>query len=539
MSAPRPTARSTSGPPHPWVGAVVADMLDRTTANWPHNVAIVDGDTSLTFAELCDLRDRLAAELHQLGVADGTHVALYLGEGWRNVVALYALLYLGARVVPLNLAWEASELQFALNKAEVEVLIAGSTYRSVNLTDKLRAIGVNGFGPCEVASSPSLRSVISADPRSDASHSLDSMLALRIVGSAPRGTNQTALMIFTSGSTSTPKAALIRQEAALGTSYCFGERLGLDESDRLLNVLPLYHCGGLIAALLGCHQRGATVYLFEGLDVDRMATVLSDARCTVMIGFDIINMRVIAELKARHVAVPITKMQVTSSGTYDEMRELGVRAVMCFALTESSNMVSITDPTEDESERYSNGSPLPGVDVRISDYETRQPLPAGAPGEICFRGWNLIDGYFRDPERTREAFDEDGFFHTGDYGWLDADGRLYYRGRYAMMIKTGGENVSEVEVEAFLIANIPGIVNAAVVGVTDPMWGEVVTAFVEVTEPFDEEAIRTVCRGKLARFKIPKHVFEMSADAWPVTPTGKLKKDDLRARASALVSSRV
>ena len=142
-------------------------------------------------------------------------------------------------------------------------------------------------------------------------------------------------------------------------------------------------------------------------------------------------------------------------------------------------------------------------------------------------------GYYRDVQRTRTAFDADGFLHTGDYGWVDVTGHLYYRGRYAMMIKSGGENVSEIEVEGFLTSRVPGVVNTAVVGVADEKWGEVVVAFVETSGPFDDE-IQSTCRRSMAKFKIPKRIYQMEAGTWPLTTTGKLRKDDLRTLAADL-----
>jgi fatty-acyl-CoA synthase len=238
---------------NPWADAYLADMLDQSAHKWPDRVALVDGDFRMTYTELVSRRNALAGVLSERGIGQGTVIATYLGEGWQHVVLLYSLLYLGGRVVPLNLTWEARELEFALDHADVEHVVAATAYRGHPLWGKIsglpigRAVSVSGL--------PQLRSVIGFDPDGleSGEYWLGTMLDQRAV-CPPRGTLQAGYLMFTSGSTAFPKGALIRQDAALGTAHYVGQRLQLNENDRLLNVLPFYHCGGLITALLGCHS---------------------------------------------------------------------------------------------------------------------------------------------------------------------------------------------------------------------------------------------------------------------------------------------
>jgi acyl-CoA synthetase (AMP-forming)/AMP-acid ligase II len=522
---------------NPWADAYVADMLDRVAHRRPEQTAIVDGDTRLTYAELVRRRDALAGALGEAGVRPGDNVALLMGEHWQTATTVFALLYLGARVVPFNLTWEAPEIRYALAQADADVLIAASRYRDRDLAPRLAELGLDQPGPVELPDFPRLRLRIGWD-RSATGPGGDDLGALLTRDGAPppRGTLQAGYLLFTSGSTGSAKGAVLRQDATLGTSFYFGERLGLTGDDRFLNTLPFYHGGGLLTHLLGVLQRGATLYLFEGYDHDAMLETLDREACTAMGGFDLVNMRLVrAQLDAGR-KLPLERMQVTTEGAYQELTALGVRCSTLYALTESSNFVSMTEASCEVPERQGNGMPFPGVEIRICDYETGEPVGPDVPGEICFRGWNPMVGYYRMAERTRSVFDADGFLHTGDYGWLDAQGQVFYRGRYAMMIKTGGENVSEVEVERYLTANLPGVVNAGVVGVPDDKWGEIVVAFVETSGTFDTDALRAGCRGHLAPYKIPKHFFPVEPGQWPMTPTGKLVKNTLRSRAADLVS---
>jgi acyl-CoA synthetase (AMP-forming)/AMP-acid ligase II len=214
----------------------------------------------------------------------------------------------------------------------------------------------------------------------------------------------------------------------------------------------------------------------------------------------------------------------------------GIKVMLMYSMTEAGNQVSLTNPLqESESGRMSNGVPLPGVDVKICNHETSVVLPPNTAGEICFRGWNTFVEYDHMPEATAAVFDSDGFFHTGDYGWIDDDGRLYYRGRYSMMIKSGGENVSVTEVEDFLISKVPSIRSAAVVGIPDDKWGEAVVAFVERAEGgyVDDDQLRAACKGRLAGYKIPRKFIALGADEWPAGSTGKIDRLELRRRAIA------
>ncbi|TQC42968.1 long-chain fatty acid--CoA ligase [Rhodococcus sp. WS4] len=526
---------------NPWAGSDVAEMLDGIAADRPAHVAIVDGDVRITYQELKERRDALAAQFAGLGVRPGTNVGLLLGNHWQTVVTVFAALYVGARVVPFNLMWEGREIRYALELADVDVLIAGSHHRGDELAPKLVAagIGTRSSGPVTVAGLPRLERVVfwhRHDNVLDAD-SLNTLLDKQGASSPPRATVQESYLLFTSGSTGEAKGALLRQDAALGTSFYFGERLGLTEDDRFLNTLPFYHGGGLLTHLLGVLQRGATIYLFEGFDHDAMVETLNRERCTAIGGFDIVNMRLVHAQKAAGRPLSIEKMQVTSERAFSELASLGVKCATVYALTEASNFVAMTPARTIVPSVQGNGQPFPGVEVRIMDYETRKPVPVGQPGEICFRGWNTMVGYYRMEDLTRTTFDDEGFLHTGDYGSVDSDGQIFYRGRYSAMIKTGGENVSELEVERFLTSELPGITNAGVVGVPDQQWGEVVIAFVETTGQVDSERLRDACRGKLAGYKIPKHFLEIESGAWPVTPTGKLVKTTLRARAAEILGA--
>lgn len=535
----RASDESRTGTQHnPWNDRTVADMLDASVQAHGPSPAIVDGDRVIDFAELAGLRDGLAAALYERGVVDGTHVAVFMAKSWEYVVLLHALWSLGAVVAPLNTMWQADELGLALVESDAEVLVVGRFAGGRPIGTVIDDLSLPWGSMVADPRFPSLRQVIVAGDTVAGNDSAFHLRSLIDAGSAtptPRSSRQEGLILFSSGSTDRPKGVVLRQDGLLGTAhYYYSGGLGVGTEDRFVSLGPYFHAGGIIQ-LLGCNITGAVHYLFDGVDVPRIVDVALRDECTAMTGFDPVLNRILDEFDRRVARPPFTKVGCApGTDSYERFVELGVHPLMMYALSEGGNIVTLTSPADFELGRMSNGRPLPGVTVTIRDPATGQEVPAGVEGEICFRGWNLFRGYYNlapDQLGHEVLTDDEHFFHTKDIGRIDAEGRLYYLGRYAYMIKTGGENVSAPEVERFLAETFPEVVTAAVVGVPDPDWGEAVIAFVELSTespPLDEAVMRAACRGRIAGYKIPKRILEVGAGRWPMTESGKLLKTSLR-----------
>jgi fatty-acyl-CoA synthase len=215
--------------------------------------------------------------------------------------------------------------------------------------------------------------------------------------------------------------------------------------------------------------------------------------------------------------------------------DLGAREICnVYGLTECYGNCSVTDAHDaPEVRRTTVGYPLPGMEIRVVDRESRKPLPAGEIGEVLVRG-HLTPGYYRDPEKNAAAFDGDGFLLTGDLGFIGADGRLRFRGRIKEMIKTGGINVAPLEVEEVLLGH-PAVEQAYVVGLSDPRKEEILVAVV-VAKPgrdADPAALRALCRDALAAYKVPQEIYVMTREDLPVTSTGKVQKFRLAEQLAA------
>jgi fatty-acyl-CoA synthase len=314
-------------------------------------------------------------------------------------------------------------------------------------------------------------------------------------------------------------------------------RLAITERDAIMMYLPLFHLFAFSEGMLTSMVSGARQILTEGFDPAESLELIARERATVLHGFDT-HYKELLEVFARaprDVASVRTGIFAAGMSTSTESarraRDAFGPVVSGFGISELGVGVSIgaLDSTEEQCCEAS-GYPAPGYELRIVDPDTGRDQPANAPGEILARGYTLMLGYYDKPEATAAAIDADGWLHTGDMGMIREDGHLRFMGRYKDMLKIGGENVDPMEVEAFLMTH-PPITLAAVVSYPDARLSEVAVAYVRVEPGHDVSAEHVIahCRGRIASFKIPRHVFLI--DDFPMTGSGKIQKIRLRADA--------
>lgn len=502
------------------------------------------------------LRRRVAAltdGLQQAGVRKGDRVAFLLGVTTEWVTVFYAAMRLGAIAVPLNLVWTAREIEEGLSLTEANVLIATDSFRGRNylheLQEHLPGLNASKPGELSIETLPHLRSVIAESrsgeryafagdlgdiARSGENYSAEGFAAL----SAEVRPDDFSIMLLTSGTTSFPKPVLHTHQSLMVGVAGYADGIETESADKMLIVAPNYHVAGYLTLLMP-HLRGAAVHLMEFYDVGLALKVIERERISMMFGFDVHYLMMNRHPHfAMHDISSLTKTMIGSSpGSYDEIKSMGIthhgNIYGSSEYVASQAYLPYRDRHDESVMRLSHGRPMLGTDLVIKDPATNRVLGPDQPGEICFKGPALFSGYYNMPEETAKSFDTDGYFHSGDYGWVDQRGYVYYRGRFKETIKSGGENVSAQEVELFLQMELPWILKAMVVAVPDPKWGEAVTAVVQLKPEVDvdEEGIREACRGKLAGYKIPKHVIFVSDEDWVATPTGKFDRDAMTSLA--------
>jgi fatty-acyl-CoA synthase len=402
-------------------------------------------------------------------------------------------------------------------------------------------------GQRSAARLPALRElIVLGQPALAAARSFDEVLALgrsldsAVVRNASAQVRPTDILyvLYTSGSTARPKGVTLAHAGCLENGFNIGERQHLTRADRLWLAVPLFWSFGAANALMALITHGGTVVLQERFEAAEAVRLIATERCTVYYGM--------SHMAHAMLATPAWQQYDTRSlrtgltiGTPEEvaltMHDLGVRDICnVYGATETYGNATVTDAHESEALRlHSQGKPLPGMQLRIVHPETRLALPAGEIGEILVAGY-VTPGYYRDPENNARAFDAEGYFCTGDLGRLDAEGRLHFCGRLKDLIKSGGINISPLEVEAYLMTH-PKVKQAYVIGLPDTVKGEVPVAAVELQdgEAISAAQLRSFCRGRIASYKIPTRVIFLGADEFPRTSTGKVQKTELRAVIAA------
>jgi len=507
----------------------VPGLLDELAARHPEHEFVVDGERRFSYAAFRDEVRRIARGLHALGVGRGDKVAILMGNQAEWLVVDFAIQRLGAIMVSINTWATRRELEYMLAHADAKVLVAVERYLKADFPAMLREIGranlprleyivcLGADGQDDMLSYEALRSL--AEQADEAA--VEAMQAA--VGPA-----DVACILYTSGSTSTPKGVQIQHYALIENMWWIGERQHLSAADRLWLGVSLFWGFACENALFAVMTHGGTVVLQGHFEPGEALRLIEAERCSVIYAMP--NMvRALAEhpdRAKRDLSSLRTGATIGTPEQIDLIAGLGAREICnVYGLTETYGNCAVTDAHLPLSQRRRfAGTALPGVEIVIADPESHAPLPTGEVGEIKVKGY-VTCGYYKDADKNAAAFDAEGYFLTGDLGYLDAEGRLYFRGRRKEMVKTGGINVAPIEVEEVLMSH-PAVEQAFVVGLPDAQRDEILGAVI-VPRPgvrADEAALLAFCREQLAGYKVPRRFAIVAAEALPLTSTGKVQK---------------
>ena len=524
----------------PLLTETIGANLDRTAAAFGEREALVDLPTNRrwTYRRFVEDVDVVARGLLELGVSTGDRVGIWSPNCAEWVLLQYATARIGAILVSINPGYRTHELVYVLNQSGVRTVVAMPAHKTSDYAGMLAEARPDcpALRDVLLIGEPSWEALLAAGRAADAGQ--PAALAAGLSADDPINIQ------YTSGTTGFPKGATLSHRNILNNGYFVAELLEYTEQDRICVPVPFYHCFGMVMGNLAATSHGACVVI-PAPSFEPRATLAAVAaeRCTSLYGVPTmfiaeLNDPAFAEYDLTSLRTGIMAGSPCPSEVMKQVMErMGMRDVsICYGMTETSP-VSTQTRTEDSFEhRVSTvGRVGPHLEVKVVDPTTGRTLPRGSAGELCTRGYSVMLGYWAEPERTAEAVDADGWMHTGDLAVMDADGFLVITGRIKDMVIRGGENIYPREIEEFLYRH-PDILDAQVIGVPDEKYGEELMAWIRLrpgAPQLTAESLRAYCAGKLAHYKIPRHVHLV--DAFPMTVTGKVRKVEMREEAVRLL----
>jgi len=521
-----------------WTGKTIGAALDEAAQRYSDKVATVFQNGEVTYNKLKQTADLVARGFLSLGVGKGDKVAIWMAGYAEWAYVYFALARIGAIMVPVNTRYRPEEAEYVLNKSKASILVLKEEPNK-NYIGLLKELSP---GVDEVSDSlpneklPFLkRIIVSSDRRLQGCLSFHDLAKLgagnpqeafkRAVSKV--GSEDLAMIQFTSGTTAMPKGAMLFQVAMLRGAQCGCQALKLTAADRFFSPQPFFHVGGSIQVMLTPIVSGCTMVVQPYFDAGEALELMERHRCNVLMGHQPHYIEYLnhPDLKQRKLVLEKGMIFASAEVNRRVYEEMGIKKLISpYGLTEThigGTACEMDDPLE--LRMTTVGRPMPGVEIGIRQPEGKHFLPAGEPGEVCFKGWCITKGYFDDPEKTAEAIDEDGWFRTGDVGVIGSDGCVRLIGRIKDMIRVGGENVAAADVEAALLRH-DAVKQAVAVGMADDRLAEVVAVFVELKpgQRVTEAEIVDYCRRHLASFKVPRRV--QFVDDWPMTGAGKIQR---------------
>ena len=525
-------------------------VLRETTERYPLRSAVLDpSGVTMTYEELNGRVDCLARGLLDIGVAKGDKVGLWMPNIPEWVIAYFATARIGAVVVPMNTRYKTHEVEYILDDSEATTLFAVSSFVGI---DYIRMIG-------EIRDKlPKLKHVVIVGEPGDEMHAFggvsksgealldDGALAEREATCDP---SDNVFILYTSGTTGSPKGAMLSHHNIAQNAEQVTEVLHTTEEDVFLLAVPFFHCFGCVMGITGSITWGAAMVPMQVFKPKEALELVERFGVSVLYGVPTMFVLELEENRkgkddgtAYDVSTLRTGIMAGAPCPIEVMKgtmeELHCNVSIAYGLTEASPVITMTRFDDSIEKRVETvGRPLDGIEVKIAD-DDRRPLPTDEMGELACRGYNVMLGYYRAPEVTAQTIDDEGWLYSGDLATMDAEGYVKIVGRKKDMLICGGFNVYPAEIEEYLFTH-PKVQNVSVIGVPDDVFGEVAVAYVipREGETIDPQEIVDYCVGEIANFKVPRYVEVV--DEFPMTQSGKVQKFRLRESANEALDAGV
>ena len=522
------------------IGQTIGHNLRDTARRFPDRDALIVPyqNVRLTYGEFDSKVDALARSLLAIGIDTGDRIGIWSPNNAEWVLVQYAAARIGAILVNLNPAYRSQEIHYALGQSQCRLLFASTSYKTsdyvamidaarphVSTLERVVFLGTESWGDLLTAAAAVQNDAVR---RREAGLQFDDPVNIQ----------------YTSGTTGYPKGATLSHHNILNNGYFVGEGCRYTEMDRVCIPVPFYHCFGMVLGNLACTTHGAAMIVpAPTFDAGTTLQTVQDERCTSLYGvptmfiaelalpdfdrYDLSSLRT-GIMAGSPCPIEVMKQCVTAMHMKD--------VTICYGMTETSPVSTQTAVDDPIDKRVGSvGRVHAHQEVKIVDSLTGAVVPCGTSGELCTRGYSVMLGYWREPEKTADAIDRAGWMHTGDLATLDEDGYVNIVGRIKDMIIRGGENVYPREIEEFLFTH-PDILDVQVIGGPDLKYGEEIMAWVRLRPdagPLNAEGLRVFCANRIAHFKIPRYV--QVVEEFPMTVSGKVRKVEMRRVSTELL----
>ena len=527
------------------IGKFFESMVEKQ----PDHEFIIYPDRNLrfTYKEFDERVDNLAKGMLSIGIEPGDRVGIWAKNVPEWLTFMFACAKIGAAIVTVNTAYQSHELEYVLGQSEMKAIGMTDGFRDTSYFDIIHELVpemlTSARGNLNSEKFPYLKYIIHVgQEKHRGMFNTNELLLLgmnydeeeyqKIKDAVTQ--NDVINMQYTSGTEGFPKGVMLTSRNILNDGYYIGENMNYTEKDKLLLQVPLFHCFGTVLGVMAVITHGSTMVVLEEYDPLLAISSIQKEKCTSIYGVPtmFIGMMNHPMFEMFDMSSLRTGIMAGSLCPVELMKQVSEKMFMTitsvYGLTESSPGMTQTTIDDTFEQRCTTvGRDFPFVEVKVLDPETNKEVPVGVQGEMCCKGFNVMKGYYKNPAATAEVIDENGYLHSGDLGVKDENGNYRITGRIKDMIIRGGENIYPREIEEFLY-HLPGVRDVQVAGVPSKKYGEEVGAFIILDDgaTLTEEEVRDWCRGKIARYKIPKYVFFVKE--YPLTGSGKIQKFKLR-----------
>jgi len=531
----------------------LGDVLDEMAEKYPARDCLIFHNSPFrkTYKEFRDLVNLTAKGFMKMGIKKGDHVAIWATNYPEWLLAMFATAKIGAILVTINTNYKIFEVEYLLRQSDTHTLIFINGFKDSNYLEIIQSLipETEGKQPGEWTSQafPRLKNLIYiGEGQPQGTYNWEQLYEMgRDISDEELAAVQSSLdihdvinMQYTSGTTGFPKGVMLTHYNIVNNGKSIGDCMALTEKDKLCIPVPLFHCFGCVLGVSACVTHGSSMVLVEYYQPLAVMEAVSNEKCTALHGVPTMFIAILEHPQFKDYSFSSLRTGIMAGSPCPKkvMQEVVDKMNMteitiAYGLTEASPVCTQTRPDDSIEMRVSSvGRSLPFMECKILDPDTGKDCPPGVPGEFVVRGYNIMKGYYKMPEATAEAIDQQGWLHTGDLATCDKNGYYKISGRIKDMIIRGGENIYPKEIEEFLYTH-PLIMDVQVIGVPSREYGEEIMAYIILKEgaELNAEEVKEFVKEHMARHKVPRHV--AFVESFPMTASGKIQKYKLRQQA--------